>query len=61
MVTVAGDCRVNKSDENKWLDWKGTEKGEGGRRGIEEASGGIKQAQVDSHWDKFNRGYKRED
>lgn len=61
MVTVAGDCRVNKSDENKWLDWKGTEKGDEWSWGIEEAGGGIKQAQVDSHWDKFNRGHKTEE
>lgn len=36
MVTVDGDCRVNKSNENKWLDWRGKERGEGGRLGIEE-------------------------
>lgn len=63
MVTVDGDCRVNKSDENKWLDWRGKERGEGGDGGgrIEETSGGIKLEEMDSHGDRLSRGWKRED
>lgn len=61
MVTVDGDCRVNKSDENKWLDWRGMERGERGRYGIEQTGDGNKLEERDSLGEKVSRGLERED
>lgn len=47
MVTVDGDCHVNKSDENKWLDWRGNwRKGRGG-------DGGYRRPAVELNWRKW--------
>lgn len=60
MVTVDGDCRVNKSEESKWLDWRGKARGEGGDGELRRTSGGIKLEEMDSHGDKLSRGWNRE-
>lgn len=57
MVTVDGDCRVNKSDENEWRDWRGKKRREGGC-GTEEISGGINLEEMDSHRDQLSRGWE---
>lgn len=47
MVTVDGDCLVNKSDENKWLDWRGKERAEVG-------AGEWRRPVVALNWRKWN-------
>lgn len=57
MVTVDGDCRVNKSEESKWLDWRGKARGEGGDGELRRTSGGIK---LEENGDKLSRGWNGE-
>lgn len=55
MVTVDGDCRVNKSEESKWLDWRG----EGGDGELRRTSGGIKLEENGLAWGQTQQRLER--
>lgn len=59
MVTVDGDCRVNKSEESKWLDWRGKARGEGGDGELRRTSGGIKLEENGLAWGQTQQRLER--